>query len=113
MPKKNTPLTPPDKERCQADVPNGNSFMTLGGRPGRVRCSNIPVVIAKENKAGEDGRKGSMSLCEGCSQVFIGKMGVTYATMTPIKKPKTKRVPVKRERSSRGTRIDGSTRMGE
>lgn len=97
------PLAPPDKERCQAEVPNGHSFMTLGGSPGRVRCSNVPTLIAKENQPGKDGRKGSMSLCESCGQKFVEKMGLSFATLTPIKKPK--------EHSSRGTRIDGSTRI--
>jgi hypothetical protein len=80
------PLTPPDKKRCQAEVPNGHSFMTLGGTPGgRVRCSNIPAFIAKENKPGKDGRKGSMSLCESCSKVFVDTLGPSFATLTPIK----------------------------
>jgi len=78
------PLTPPDKKRCQAEVPNGNSFMTLGGRPGRVRCSNVPAFIAKEKRAGKDGRKGSMSLCEECSKVFSAQMGPNYADLKPI-----------------------------
>ncbi len=108
MTTKKKPLTPSDKKRCQALVPNGESFMTLGGRPGRVRCSSVPAVIAKENEPGSDGRKGSMSLCESCSKVFLEMKGVTFATLTPIKKAKAPR-----ERSSRGSRIDGSTRIGE
>lgn len=79
------PLTPPDKKRCQAEVPNGHSFMTLGGSPGRVRCSNVPTVIAKENKPGKDGRKGSMSLCDSCRVVFVETLGPSFATLTPIK----------------------------
>ena len=63
-------LTPADPKRCQADVPNGVNFMTLGGRPGRVRCSNEPVVSAKETKPGKDGQMGSMSLCDSCLTVF-------------------------------------------
>ncbi len=84
-PKKNPkPLTPPDKARCQAEVPNGHSFMTLGGSPGRVRCSNVPTLIAKENQPGKDGRKGSMSLCESCAKVFVQELGPSFATLTPI-----------------------------
>lgn len=84
------PLTPPDKVRCQAEVPNGDSFMTLGGHlGGRARCSNVPTLIAKENRPGKDGRKGSMSLCEHCAKVFVQQLGPAFATLTPIKKDKT------------------------
>lgn len=80
------PLTPPDTSRCQADVPNGHSFMTLGGHlGGRVQCSNAPTVIAKEKKAGKDGRKGSMALCEDCQKEFVKMFGPSFATFTPIK----------------------------
>lgn len=77
-------LTPPDLHRCQAEVPNGASFMTCGGRPGRVRCSDKPVVIATENKPGSDGQVGSMSLCQHCAEVFVKQLGADYATLAPI-----------------------------
>ena len=64
------PLTPPDETRCQAMVPNGYTFMTLGGVPGHERCSNKPVVIVEEVEPGFDGRCGSMSLCAACFEVF-------------------------------------------
>lgn len=67
-------LTPPDLERCQADVPNGYTFMTLGGRPGLERCKNKPTVIVSETKPGKDGQKGSMSLCDGCLAVLRKQM---------------------------------------
>jgi len=63
-------LIPPDKKRCQAEKPNGVNFMTLGGRREMVRCSNKPTVIITETKPGEDGQKGSMSLCPDCLIVF-------------------------------------------
>jgi hypothetical protein len=68
------PLIPPDLERCQAEVPNDNSFMTLGGRPGHVQCPNRPIVIAYEVAPGEDGRIGSMSLCGRCMGVMQKQM---------------------------------------
>lgn len=80
MSKKPKPLTPPDPERCQAEIPNGYSFMTLGGSPGRVRCPNKPCVIATEVKPGPDGQHGSMSLCASCLKVFQKQMGPDYAT---------------------------------
>ena len=50
------PLTPPDFKRCQTLKPNGHSFITFGGVPGHVRCTNKPKYLAKENKAGAGGR---------------------------------------------------------
>jgi hypothetical protein len=61
-----TKLTPPDLEQCQADRPNGYTFMTLGGRPGLERCKYKPTIIVKELKPGEDGQCGSMALCWHC-----------------------------------------------
>lgn len=61
------PITPADPQQCQAEVPNGNTFMTLGGQPGRVRCTNRPVVVAVETEPNpEDGEHGEMSLCADC-----------------------------------------------
>ena len=62
----NTKLIPPDIKQCQAMIPNGNSFMTFGGVPGHIRCTNTPAVIVTETHEGEDGQKGSMSLCKDC-----------------------------------------------
>jgi hypothetical protein len=67
-------LIPADPKRCQAEVPNGHSFMTLGGVPGRVRCNNEPAMIINERIASTDGRRGSMSLCERCFTVFRVQM---------------------------------------
>jgi hypothetical protein len=78
------PLTPPDLQQCQAEKPNGNSFMTLGGRPGLERCTSKPTVIAEEALAGADGRHGSMSLCEECRKALIRQLGANYCSFTPI-----------------------------
>jgi hypothetical protein len=43
-----TPLTPSDRKQCQAEIPNGVNFMTLGGRLERVRCKSTPTVIVTE-----------------------------------------------------------------
>lgn len=79
------PLIPPDRKQCQAEKPNGYSFMTLGGTPGLVRCKNKPTVIAHENKPAEDGRKGSMSLCDECAKKMIEQCGAAFCTLKPIK----------------------------
>ncbi len=80
------PLIPPDLERCQAEVPNGHSFMTLGGRPGRVRCSSKPTVIITEVQPGADGRCGSMSLCHPCWAQAIKQLGAWAISAAPILK---------------------------
>jgi hypothetical protein len=77
-------LIPPDYERCQAEIPNGHTFMTLGGSPGRVRCKNPPTVLATERKAGADGLIGSMTLCDECSFKFVSMNGYSAASFEPI-----------------------------
>ena len=77
-------LTPPDLIRCQAEKPNGNSFMTLGGKPGWERCTAVSVWVATEIVPGKDGKKGSMSLCEECRQVMLKQLGSDFATFKLI-----------------------------
>jgi hypothetical protein len=79
------PLTPPDLKRCQAEVPNGHSFMTLGGKPGRERCADEPTVVVTEVAPGADGRHGSMSLCDRCYTVAQEQLGLGYLTAEPIR----------------------------
>jgi hypothetical protein len=74
LPTPDESLIPADLTRCQAEVPTGNSFMTLGGRVGRERCRNTPVVVAYETEPGTDGKRGSMSLCKRCLKVFKKQM---------------------------------------
>ena len=62
-------MIPIDKEMCQSEKPNGQSFMTLGGGHKMIRCKNTPTVIATETKAGSDGIKGSMTMCADCLKV--------------------------------------------
>lgn len=64
-------LTPIDFDRCQAERPNGYSFMTLGGSPGMERCRERPIAVVSENEPDEkDGLRGAMSLCDHCLRVF-------------------------------------------
>lgn len=82
-------LTPPDRERCQADVP-GNGPFTLGGKIGnpkngyRVRCENKPTVVVTERNPGADGLRGSMSLCEDCLAALHTQHGKGYADAQPL-----------------------------
>ena len=76
-------LTPPDRDRCQAERLEG-SFMTLGPRP-LARCENAPIVVATENKPNpKDGLRGSMSLCGTCVDALEAKFGKKYCTFAPI-----------------------------
>jgi len=81
---KQSDLIPPDKEQCQAEKPNGHSFMTLGGSPGMERCKAVPVVIVTEKKPDADGVTGSMSLCLDCWKVFWKQLGADFAEAKPI-----------------------------
>ena len=67
-------LIPPDLERCQAEKPNGVTFMTLGGRKEMIRCIDKPTVIVREKKPGGDGQCGSMTLCTSCLLQFMTQM---------------------------------------
>lgn len=62
-------LIPPDLFRCQAEI---GGFMMLG--PGRNRCVNKPSVIVVEADPGQDGQRGSMSLCDSCLQALHERM---------------------------------------
>ncbi len=76
-------LEPVDLNRCRAEIKEG-SFMTLGPRKF-VRCNSIPKYIALENVPGPDGLKGSMSLCEPCSEMLKKKLGENFCTLQEIK----------------------------
>lgn len=79
-------LIPPDLKQCQAEKPNGNSFMTLGGVPGLERCRSEPTLIAHESKRADGKKSGSMSLCLECSVVC--KKQIPGITFTAIRKQK-------------------------
>lgn len=84
--KSKAPLTPPDRTRCQAEhLAGAFSF----GPPSWVRCKNVPIVIATERKSGPDGRRGSMSLCAACFNVFKRKRGDDHATFEAIENDRT------------------------
>ena len=64
-------LEPPDTARCQAERKVG--AFALGGRIGkRSRCERAPTVILEETQPGDDGQRGSMSLCDECLAVARG-----------------------------------------
>lgn len=63
-------LIPPDMNQCQTEVPNGHTFMTLGGTPGLKRCTNKAMHLLIEKEPGSDGQRGSMTVCDDCLKVF-------------------------------------------
>jgi hypothetical protein len=67
-------LTPPDFNQCQAEKPNGVTFMTMGGQFKMERCGSIPEYIVHELTPDEDGQCGCMSLCSHCKDVFITQL---------------------------------------
>jgi hypothetical protein len=79
LPTPDESLIPADLTRCQADKPNGESFMTLGGGHKMVRCESVPTVVAYEQDVqDDDGMRGSMSLCDDCLKVFEKQMPDNY-----------------------------------
>lgn len=82
-------LIPPDLKQCQTEIREAHSFMTLGPKPGFVRCKNKPSHIATEPPR-EDGKpQGSMSVCPECLSELSKKMpGVTFEVITGAGKAK-------------------------
>ena len=77
-------LTPPDTDRCQAEVIRRNPFV-MGGPVRTVkRCENKPTVIAREKHPGADGQIGAMSLCAECREVFLKQMGEGFANFDAL-----------------------------
>lgn len=75
-------LEPADLTRCQAE--RVDNFMVIGGNYKPHRCTNTPTVLVTEKKKGADGRRGSMSLCDSCLEVFRRRMPKDYATEKKI-----------------------------
>lgn len=99
-------LIPPDHERCQVE---SRSFMTLG--PGMHRCTNKPTVIVYE-KVVEKGPLGSMSMCDGCLEVFKKKNGELGMRKYEIEKIKRKTVPHPSDEELQRLKKFGVTRGG-
>lgn len=61
------PLETVNHDACQADIKGPYNPFQLGAPPPRFRpCGKKPTWYARETKAGPDGRKGAMSLCDDC-----------------------------------------------
>ncbi len=78
-------LIPPDLEQCQAEKPNGVTPFGFGGRPELIRCTNKPLFLVTEKEPGDDGLKGSMSLCAHCLAVFSKQMPDKHVEINHIK----------------------------
>lgn len=77
-------LIPVDYKRCQAEKPNGATFMTMGGTPQMIRCANKPTVVITETKEGKDGLQGCMSLCDDCLKVAHKQLPQDYFSVALI-----------------------------
>lgn len=77
-------MIPIDKERCQAEKPNGENFMTLGGGHKMIRCNERPTVIITETHIGPDGLRGSMCLCDECLKVAKKQLPEGYFSIVNI-----------------------------
>lgn len=71
------PLEPVDHTRCQADIKSEYRPFIMGGDVGGKwgRCKNKPTWYARETKAGSDGRRGAMALCDECKPICEKRMG--------------------------------------
>lgn len=77
-------LVAPDRAQCQAEIPNVVTFMTLGGRFERLRCTSRPTVIVTEVRLGSDGKHGSMALCHPCWAQALKQLGPWSISAEPI-----------------------------
>jgi|TARA_R110000851_G_scaffold308922_1_gene468097 hypothetical protein len=82
-------MIPIDKERCQTEKPNRQSFMTLGGNHKMIRCENVPTVIATETNADNEGLKGSMTMCDDCLKVAEKQLPKGFFDLVPLINNKT------------------------
>jgi hypothetical protein len=74
------PLEPVSHDVCQADIKGPYSPFQLGAPPPRFRpCGKKPTWYAREAKAGSDGRKGAMSLCDDCKVECEKRLGDTVS----------------------------------
>lgn len=85
MKKEQKPLEAVDHARCQADIRSAYNPWVMGGDVGGKwgRCTKKPTWYAREVKAGSDGRKGAMSLCDECKPVCEERMGASV-TFEPL-----------------------------
>lgn len=66
---------PPDLQQCQAE------------KPGGVRCTSEPTVIATERRQGQDGWRKSLALCPECLAVHKQSNNLDYAAISTITGP--------------------------
>ena len=72
-----------DLERCEAEITTQNPF-GMGDSKKIERCSNKPTTVLTEKEKGEDGLKGSMSLCDSCLEVAKKELDMDMFTIEKI-----------------------------
>ncbi len=85
------PLIPPDRRKCQAESVQYRVLNTPNPTYLLARCGAVPRWIATEKEPGEDGRRGSMSLCGACRQMVL-----TRAAAGEIPLPLFEKIPKKK-----------------
>lgn len=79
-------LTPPDRERCQALIRAAHGPFVLGPKPRHEQCKVLPSVIVTEKEPGEDGKRGSMSLCISCLNELLDQVQRGKAAAVNVEK---------------------------
>lgn len=87
---KKADLTPPDYNQCQCEITTTLGFMQMGGpRKTTERCKNKPTMLMEEREPGEDGQRGSMTVCDDCfKQAQLGVLAgsTIYSRLTKNRK---------------------------
>jgi hypothetical protein len=97
-------LVEPDPERCQTMIRQVSPWRL--GIPAWERCRNKPVWIATEVKPGDDGRRGSGSMCQSCADQAKKMLGEDFLTFKAIE-------PAKKEDEPRGMCQACTTKLSE
>jgi hypothetical protein len=63
------PLDPVDLGRCQVEIVEKSPWI-IGGTHRTTRCANKPAWVATEVNPDQYGRRGAMSMCSKCRDVF-------------------------------------------
>ena len=74
----------PDLARCQTETIAYNAFV-MGGPTKQVeRCPNKPTWVGTEVTPDKKGRRGQMSMCDDCRDIFLKDGPPGYATFEAL-----------------------------
>lgn len=105
-------LTPPDFGCCQAEITDAHNPFGIGAPPPSPRrCTARPQYLLTEKEPGEDGQRGSMTLCESCLEQFRQRMPADYAEVKALSE-----IPIRLEDGTTWPRVgdlEWTLRYGE